>query len=169
MGLIMLAVLGFVGSLHQATYEKTSSLILETNITTAAQMIESDFNKIGNNAPKPAFIRADSNACYFLSDLDNSGVVKTVKYSLAPLSESESDSASDSTNGLSRTVSGSSPIVANLQVSDLKFAYLDTSGAVTTNVPAIKAVNVRITLQNAGRATTAAKTLFWSETFYIRN
>ncbi|MGA2624814.1 MAG: hypothetical protein ABSF91_13220 [Bacteroidota bacterium] len=168
-GLITLAILGFVGNLHQSTYEKTSSVILETNLVTIASVIENDLNKIGYNAPKPAILRADS-VFSFLADLQNTGAVKTVQYSktIIPAGfRTPSDTAQDF--GISRIVSGEPSIISDMHLSKLNFAYFDSTGLPTSSLAAIRSVNVMVELTNPGKTTTTAPSLFWTKTFYIQN
>jgi hypothetical protein len=168
-GLITIAILGFVGNLHQSTYEKTSSVILESNLVTVSSMVESDFNKIGYDAPSPSIVRADS-VFSFLADLHNNGTVQTVTYAKA-LVPATSDT------GLQRTVSGESSIISNVGLSKLNFAYFDSLGNPTTVPSAVKSVNVMISLVNRGKTsvqdTSVTKhwipSLFWTKTFYIQN
>jgi len=160
-GLITLAVLGFVGNLHQSTYEKTAAIVLESNLVAISSVIESDFNKIGYHAAKPAILRADS-VFSFNADLRNNGTVQTVQYSKT-IAQPNRDSA------LCRSVSGESSIYSYVHVSKLNFAYFDSTGTPTSNLSAIRSVNVMIELANTSKTSSSISSLFWIKTFYIKN
>jgi len=168
-GLILLAVLGFVGSLHQSSYEKTAAIVLQSNLVAISSVLESDFNKIGYHAGKPAIQRADS-VFSFLSDLHNSGTVCTVQYY-------KSAKLSTQDQGLCRKVSGENSIYSYVHVSKLNFAYFDSTGIPTSTLAAIRSVNVMLELQNPQLLdptykysdSTAIPSLFWTKTFYIQN
>src|SRR5260221_13424951 len=74
-GIILVAIFGMNVNLDQATYNKTFTLITQTNTVALARMIEYDFVKIGYHTPKPAVLAAKSDSIsFYMADPTNPGV-----------------------------------------------------------------------------------------------
>ena len=169
-GIIMLTILNLNANLNQASYEKVYTLNMQTNIVTLARIIEYDFVKIGYHTSKPAILNADSTSIRFTSDLLNAGVTNTVKYSISDVSESVVASTKNPRDRMIyREVNGQPMISANLGVTSLKFTYLDSMGSETSNLTFIKAIRVKIKLENPEPIDTTYQGVFWEKTIYPRN
>ncbi len=90
-GAVMLIVLKLNSSMMEASYQHNLRVMSQEQVSGidtlagAARILEKDFSKIGSNTSL-AFVTADSNRITFNGDVDNNGVVDSVKYSLVALS-----------------------------------------------------------------------------------
>src|SRR6266852_7995743 len=94
-GILMLSIFGMNLNLNQANYNKTFSLITQTNCVTLARMFEYDLLKIGYKVPKDSsvspprnisILAAKPDSLAFKADLRDAGSVNTVRYYIGPVS-----------------------------------------------------------------------------------
>jgi len=177
--ILFLIIFTLMGNINQAHFDKTLTTTVQTNLVTIAQMIESDFLKIGYHAKDDAIQYADSSTIRFKTDLKNDGIIVNVKYSLGgPIIETRNPRDFR----LIREASGYSAINASVGLTSLKFTYFNSNGNIMPSpitsknlLDSIKAIRVKIKLESlepvysyiTGDST--YQSVFWEKTFYPRN
>ncbi len=171
-GAILLIVMRINSSMMEANYQNNLRAIIAEQISGvdtlggAAAILEKDFSKIGSNA-SPAFVIADSNKITFKGDLDNNGVVDSVKYSLVALSIPAGGNPNLKYR-LIRRQNTQSGIAGGIGVSQFKLTYYDSLGrALTTPVGSgslskIRSVRVQMQTQSSIRVKNDIDTTFAS-------
>ena len=148
-GFLLLMLFGLNDSTVRNTYHFSGELSVQENLVSVVDVLEFDFRKIGYcedpaALPHPeenAIRYADTSEIIFLTDLmtgygsgSGDGIVDTVRYYLGPTSElSETPNPSDRI--LYRVVNSSTPVGANLGVTQFRIRYfrdsLTASGGTT--------------------------------------
>ena len=167
LGIIIMAILGLNVNLDLASYNKTFTLITQTNTVTLARMLEYDLVKAGYHTPKPAILGAKSDSISFLTDLRDAGVVNSVTYYLGPTSVL--GSTKNPRDRMLYRVEYGSTISSNLGVTALKFTYFDTAGSVTTIPSNIASINVQFTVESPFPVDTTYAAAVWQKRVYPRN
>lgn len=117
----------------KTTYYSETNLTVQQNLTSLVENLEYDFRKMGYCAdptlqPKTYMyiVEGDTNYIWFLADLDNAGVLDTVKYYLGntPIP----GCANKNVRMLYRQIDGNPPFGSNLGVAQFSLRYLDGFG-----------------------------------------
>ena len=177
--IIMLSILTRGINLNQASIEKTTILIMQTNSVTAARIIEYDFVKAGYHVPKgTAVTSADSISITFKSDLLDDGIVRTISYSLGPVSEANVAVTKNPRDRiLHRSVTGHASTDAILGLTDLVFSYYDSAGKATIIPANIRSIYVHMDFEASERVIKTTDTpsdtgfqgVHWEKTIFPRN
>lgn len=166
-GIIMLAVLGLNEDLTVATYNKTFTLLTQTNAVALARMIESDFVKMGYHTPVPAVLAAGPDSIVFLADLHDAGTVNTVKYRIGP-----TGSLGFTKNPRDRIlyrVEDGVVTAANLGVTSLTFSYYRVDGYGTSAPDSVKSINVTFVVQSPEPTDSSYSEAVWQKKIYPKN
>ncbi len=166
-GIIMLSILGLNTNLNSAAYNKTFSLVTQTNTVALGRMIEYDMVKMGYHTSKPALLTAKSDTITFMADLADAGAVNTIKYYMGPV------------NGLTSTknprdrmlyrVQDGNVIAMNLGLTSLVFSYFDTDGDSTATPSLVQSINVKFTVESIEPVDTTYSAAFWEKRIYPKN
>ena len=115
------------------TYYSETNLTVQQNMTSLVQNLEYDFRKIGycanpNVQPNPYMyvVGGDTSYIWFVADLDDQGVLDTVKYFLG--SDTIPGCANKHVRMLYRQVNSDPPFGSNLGVAEFTLKYLDGFG-----------------------------------------
>ncbi|MFQ5822670.1 MAG: hypothetical protein ACE5JB_01290 [bacterium] len=162
--IFLLGVLSFYGGVFDFSHEKTFELLTQETIASLMEIIEHDFQKIGSGLPFPAMAITDSNTITFLGDIDEDGVVDTVRYSLSDtLAASSTPNPNDVI--LYRDVNSIRTIDTPAGVTAFTVTLLDEFGNPTTELMDIRRLNVSLTVESLflydGRYARAV----WQESF----
>jgi hypothetical protein len=168
-GIILVAIFGMNVNLDQATYNKTFTLITQTNCVTLARMMEFDLVKIGYHTPKPAVVAAKPDSIsFYMADPTNPGVGSyLVQYYLS--STSLLASTKNPRDRILYRVQNGGSIAANLGVTALTFTYYDRNGLVTTIPDSVKSINVLFSVESPFPVDTTYAAAFWQKRIYPRN
>ncbi len=171
-GAVMLIILNLNSSMMEATYQNDLRIVSQEQLSGidtlagAAKILEKDFLKIGSNA-SPAFVIADSNKITFNADLNNDGVVDSVKYFLTVLSIPIGGNANLKYR-LIRRQNSESGTAGGIGVSQFKLTYYDSLGR-SLNTPVsnglfskIRSIKMQIQTQNNVRVKNDIDTSFAS-------
>ena len=80
-GMMLMSFNMFILDKQQAEIAATNSVIRQSNVSEATQLMMWDMRKAGYNcAPGTGMIRAQSNELRFLGDVDNNGSIDTIGY-----------------------------------------------------------------------------------------
>jgi hypothetical protein len=134
-------------NLNLASSEKKLSsdteMQLVKNAKTFADVLQSDFRKIGYRNTGTSILEAGINRFTFLGDIDSNGVVDRVTYSLGDsLQVMSTPNPRDKI--LSRIVNGDSTANPSLGLVNLVFTYKNNNGTVTSTLADIRFVEVEI-------------------------
>ena len=177
--LVLVTIFGRATTLNQTSTEKTFTLNLQTNAVTAARVLEYDLVKAGFHVPKgTAITQADSVSLTFKADLHDAGTINTVQYYLSSVTDPEvSVTQNPRDRVLHRIVSGLGTTNAILGLTNLKFAYFDSTGNTTSVLADIRSIYTRMDFESAERvikpidtpSDTAFPGVYWEKTIYPRN
>ncbi len=148
-GLLFLTINRFSASMTQNSQERLLDSITGKNIDAIARVIEFDFNRIGLGVPGTTqpIIRADSTRITFLSDINENGVVDTLRYIL-----SDTSSANGTQNPIDkilyRVLNDESQNDAALGVTKFKLKYFTFMGYETSNLSQIRTIEISLTVES---------------------
>ena len=166
-GVVMLSIFGLTGNLNQASYNKSFSLVAQTNAVTLARMLEYDIDKIGYHV-KPAMFTAAPDDIKFKAVLVYGGVtVNTVRYYISSTSVL-GNTKNPRDRVLYREEDGKT-IAANLGVTTLSFSYYNNDGFTTSALDSIKSIHVKFTVESPAPVDTTYAALSWEKRFYPKN
>ncbi|MCI0564770.1 MAG: hypothetical protein MN733_40405, partial [Nitrososphaera sp.] len=81
-GLVVLIILSLNYNLSTTAFQRSQDLISQQASVELLQIFENDLYKIGYRASSIPVLRAESLAVVFLADLDDNGVVDSIRYSV---------------------------------------------------------------------------------------
>ncbi|MBI1804526.1 MAG: hypothetical protein HY033_12450 [Ignavibacteriae bacterium] len=166
-GILLLTIFGLNANLNQANYNKTFSLITQTNTVTLARIIESDLVKIGYHVSTSAILTAKSDSIKFLADLADDGVIHTIVYAIGPTSLL--GTTKNPRDRMLYRVDNGSLIAANVGLTDLSFTYFDNNGDSTSTPDLVNSINVKFHVESSEPVDTAYAAVFWEKRIYPRN
>jgi len=133
-GMLLTIVLRLSDSAAEKTYNYSGELSLQQNLVTIAQILETDFRKMGyckdwEKFPDPtqAIIEADSSSIKFFADIDNNGNMEIVHYYLGPTSDLQ-HTPNPRDRFLYRVVNNETPVGVNLGVTEFYMIFFDALG-----------------------------------------
>jgi len=155
------------------TYNNSAELSLQENMATVAQIIETDFRKIGycadwNKFPDPskAVLYADESSIKYLTDIDSDTNMDSIRYYLGPTSELLS-SPNPRDRMLYRVVNNETPKSANLGVTQFRLVYFDALGDTIpppiTTPGLITSVEINLAVESVAAYDTAYSSAFWRQ------
>lgn len=157
----------------EKTYNNSGELSLQQNLATVAQILETDFRKIGycadyNKFPDPskAVLYADVSSIKFLTDLDLDTNMDSIRYYLGPTSELSS-TPNPRDRLLYRVVNNEVPKSSNLGVTQFYLNYFDALGDTLTppiTTPGlVSSVEINIKVESVAAYDTAYSSAFWRQ------
>jgi hypothetical protein len=155
------------------TYNNSAELSLQENMATVAQIIETDFRKIGfcadwNKFPDPAkaVIYADESSIKYLTDIDSDTNMDSIRYYLGPTSELLS-TPNPRDRMLYRVVNNEAPMTSNLGVTQFRLVYFDALGDTIpppiTTPGLITSVEINLAVESVAAYDTAYSSAFWRQ------
>ena len=123
-GIIILTFANLNLSISAGASENLFSGIVQGGLTSAADLIEYDFYKIGYRCSGSIIEIADSNEIKFYSDIDNDGVSDEINYFLGG-AESFTETSNPNDFLLTREKNKENP-AASIPVVDFKLTYYDS-------------------------------------------
>lgn len=157
----------------EKTYNNSGELSLQQNLATVAQILETDFRKIGycadyNKFPDPskAVLFADVSSIKFLTDIDLDTNMDSIRYYLGPTSELSS-TPNPRDRLLYRVVNNEVPKSSNLGVTQFYMNYFDALGDTLTppiTTPGlVSSVEINIKVESVAAYDTAYSSAFWRQ------
>lgn len=172
-GILLMILLRLNDSAVANSFEYNGDLIVQQNLTEVVMLLEHDFRRIGycedwEKIPDPSksIINADSNSISFLTDTDSDGDVDTLKYFVGS-TNALSVTPNPHDKMLFRVVNNSSPIGANLGITQFKMVYFNALGD-TINFPIavpseIYTMQINITVENTAAYNENYSSAFWRQ------
>ncbi len=143
--LLMLNLQRMNGDLVTRTYKGGNEYVAQSNATFLSEMLNEDLHKVGYGVTGKKITLADSTHLTFYGDVNRNGTVDSVKYVLGgglPRTTNPRDRM------FNRLFNAQSADSASLGVTDFKFTYYDSSGAVTAVSSNIKGIQADVTLES---------------------
>jgi hypothetical protein len=179
-GVLLLILFRLQATADETSYDSSQDLIVQQNLTTLIDIIQSDFRKIGYCAdytkitnPADVILYADSNKIEFIADLNDAGVLDTVDYYTGPTSEL-ANTPNPNDRLLYRVINGETPKSSNLGVTEFKLIYLNSFGD-TLNTPVyptgqIAGIQVDLEVENPESMNGEYQYAYWRQVnFTTRN
>jgi hypothetical protein len=179
-GVLLMILFRLEATAQETSYDSSQDLIVQQNLTTLIDIIQSDFRKIGYCAdytkikdPADVILYADSNEIKFIADLNDTGVLDTVDYYTGPTSEL-SNTPNPRDRLLYRVINGETPKSSNLGVTEFKLTYQDSFGD-TLDTPVdppgqIAGIQVDLKVENSEAMNNEYQNAYWRQVrFTSRN
>lgn len=155
------------------TYYNSAELSLQENMATVAQIIETDFRKIGycadwNKFPDPskAVVYADESSIKYLTDIDSDSNMDSIRYYLGPTSELLS-TPNPRDRMLYRVLNNETPKTSNLGVTQFRLVYFDALGDTIpppiTTPGLITSVEINLAVESVAAYDTSYSSAFWRQ------
>ncbi|MFZ4620145.1 MAG: hypothetical protein ACOYNS_06285 [Bacteroidota bacterium] len=140
---VVLIILTTMANLSTSLYRQSERASLEVLVTGAGETIYNDLALAGYRSSSKLFLNADSLQARFYSDLNDDGVVETVRYYLGP-------GSSGTHRILYRTLNAGTPFEIARDVILLNFTFYSTTGSslTGTNVAGVKSVRIFLTIES---------------------
>ena len=139
-GMIIAIVIGLTVMLRDELFRRTSAATTYQTLSVVGSVIEKDLTSAGYNvAVRPVFLKADSDDCKFMGDVDNNGIVDTVEFVLAR--EAGDTDPNSKIRILTRTLGGTPLQITRAPVT-MKFEYYDSLSVSTTNLLKVNSISV---------------------------
>lgn len=172
-GLMMLIIFRMSDSAAENVYNNGGELILQRNLAVTAEVLESDFRKIGycfnwNKIPDPSksILQADSTSIKFLTDIESDGDVDTIHYYLG-LASALVQTANPRDRLLYRVINNETPAGINLGVTHFKLNYFNALGDTIyppITIPSeIYTMEINITVENTEAYDQKYSSAFWRQ------
>jgi hypothetical protein len=174
-GIIILIFANLNLSINAGASENLYSGIVQGGLTSAADLIEHDFYKIGYRCSGNKIEIADSNEIKFYSDMDNDGVPDQINYFLGNV-----DSFTETSNPkdflLTREKNNEQP-GASIPVVDFKLTYYDSLGqkidytllSSQAERDKIKTVRIRMKCESSDMIDDHYEAVEWEKTIKPKN
>lgn len=148
-GLLFLMINRFNSSVNQNSQEQLLNSVTAENSTSITRLIEFDFNRMGLRVATTSnsVIQADSNRITFLSDIDDNGVVDTVRYFVSDTSLVTS-TLNPNDRILYRLVNNQEQTDAAMGVTRFHIRYLDSLGYSTVDLSQIRTFVITIRVES---------------------
>jgi hypothetical protein len=172
-GILLTITLRLNDSATGKTYNNSAELSLQENMATVAQIVETDFRKIGycadwNKFPDPskAVVYADETSIKFLTDIDLDTNMDSINYYLGSTSELLS-TPNPRDRILYRVVNTETPMPSNLGVTQFRLVYFDALGDTLsppiTSPGLITSIEINLTVESVAAYDTAYSSAFWRQ------
>ena len=172
-GIMMIITWRLSDAATEKTYNYSGELSLQQSLTTIAQIIETDFRKVGfcadwNKFPDPtkAIVYGDASSIIFLADIDLDTEMDSIRYYIGPTSELSS-TPNPRDRLLYRVVNNEPAVSSNLGVTLFGLVYLDALGDTlpppVTAPGSIASLEINLAVENVAAYDTAYTSAFWRQ------
>lgn len=146
-GLMLINFVNYQADLRDHTFVQNGELILQQSAIEVVEMVEADLRKIGAGVDYPPLAVSDDNAITFYADLENDGVMDTVRYYL---SDASAASATPNPNDkiFYREVNGVNTYEGAFGLTDFGIEFFDANNDATDNLYKVKALEVTMSFES---------------------
>jgi hypothetical protein len=170
LGVLILAVATVHLNMNQSVNEGGFELRTQQNLIELARTMEFDFLKIGYNSPKPAIAVADSDRITFKADLENRGIIDSVRYYLGgPSDGGVAATPNPRDRVLYRVLNNEPQRGTSLGVVQFYLTYYDSAGNTTTAPNMIRSIRVQLTVESQYPVDSTFAGAYWEKHIYPRN
>lgn len=167
-GIVFLILFNLNTASSSEKFSSDVSLRLQQNAETLASILDYDLRKIGYGYNGTAITRAEPKLITYYTDLDTNGVLHQITLTIGDSTEVTS-TPNPHDKILYRIVDGDTSKGPALNLTDLRFTYLNTLGKVTSVLDSIKYIKAEIWLQSPEKVDTMYIPSFWEITIHPRN
>ena len=167
-GIVFLILFNLNTESSTAKFSSDTSLRLQQNAETVAEMLDSDLRKIGYKYTGTAITQAQPNSITFYSDIDTNGTIDQVTLTTGDSSE-VAGTQNPHDRILYRIINGHTYKGPSLNLTKLRFIYKDALGNITSVLDSIKYVKAEIWLQSPDKIDSMYLPTFWEITIHPRN
>ena len=170
-GIFLLGLTAFYGDVIEYSHTKSFELLTQEATASYMEIIDHDFRRIGSGLPSPAgAITAVTGTTdiTFRGDIDGDGDVETVRYYISPTS-SASSTLNPNDRILYREVDGVMTIDSPGGVTSFVVRTLDEFGNPTTDLNAVRMLDVELTVESPQPYDTLYTKAFWEKRFAPQN
>lgn len=135
-GVVLSMLMGFNTQIVEQAGAQTIKTMAQSNLTTTSEIVEFEFRKLGYGVlirADSCIISADSNKIKFKCDLDNDGLMDTLKYEFN--TTSPSGQVNKNTRVLYRTLNSGTAQPINIGLTKFKISYYDSTGTLFSSYP----------------------------------
>jgi hypothetical protein len=172
-GILMMITWRLSDAATEKTYNNSGELSLQQNLTTVAQILETDFRKVGfcadyNKFPDPgkAIVFGDESRITFLADVDLDTDMDSIRYYLGPASELTA-TPNPRDRLLYRVVNNEPAVSSNLGVTQFRLVFFDALGDTipppVTTPGIISSLEINIAVESVAAYDTAYTGAFWRQ------
>ena len=172
-GILMMITWRLSDAATEKTYNNSGELSLQQNLTTVAQILETDFRNVGfcadyNKFPDPskAIVYGDESSITFLADVDLDTNMDSIRYYLGPTSELTA-TPNPRDRLLYRVVNNETPLSSNLGVTQFRLVFFDALGDTLpppiTTPGIISSLEINLAVENVAAYDTAYTGAFWRQ------
>jgi hypothetical protein len=167
-GMVLLMVMNFNIFTTQTQVGSTAELQLQRNAKSIAEIINTDFRKIGFKYNGTSITQADSQKFIFYSDINNNNNIRLIEYVLGDTSTA-SHSINPNDRALFRIIGNDTTIVAPDGITNIRLLYRDENGTLTHTLQDISYVEIGIWLESAYPVNNEYLFTYWQMTINPRN
>jgi len=146
-GLMLVNFMNYQADLGKHTYSHSLDLVLQETAIEVVEMVERDMWKIGRGVGQPAFAIYDNNIISFYADLENDGVIDTVRYYLSGTSEA-TRTPNPNDRILYRVVNGVNEFEWAVGVTAFQIKFYDANNDTTSNLYKARALEVSMSFES---------------------
>lgn len=162
-GLVLFTIIFFQLNYENAARKNSMSEMQQTTITEFGRVVEYDFHKLGYRVLSGTkILKLESTDIQFRADLDNDGVVDTVRYYL-----------SQNRNGimLVRQISADEEKEFSLPVANASILAYDSTGTITSQANLVKSIQIDLLLEQNFHTLDQRESIgaFWTRRFFPKN
>ena len=167
-GIVMLLVVNLNAYSAETKFASDADLRLQQNAKTLAEILDSDFRKIGYRYSGTAITDAEQQRITFKGDIDNDGIMDQVTYFLGS-KEDASASPNPDDRVLYRVVNNDTIGGPTLGLTDLRLSYLDTREQPTAIADSICYIKAEIWVETMLEVNGEYPFTYWEMTINPRN
>ena len=167
-GIVFLLLVNLNTASTSAKFSSDTGLVLQQNAETLAQILDNDLRKIGYKYNGTAIIKAEPKLISYYADIDTNGVMDKVTLTIGDSTEVTS-TPNPHDKILYRTVDGVTYKGPSLNLTNLKFTYMNELGRITTVLDSIKYIKAEIWLQSPEKVDSTYLPTYWEITIHPRN
>ena len=172
-GMLLMILWRLTDAATQNSFNYGGEVIVQQNLVEVVGLLEYDFKKIGyckdwTKIPDPSqsILSADSTSIKFLTDLDNNGVVDSLRYYLGPTSELTS-TPNPRDRMLYRIENANAPAGSNLGVTNFRLTYYNALGAKMnfpiTSPSQIATMQIDLKIESTAAYNNEYPSVFWRQ------
>ena len=161
-GLFLLGMITFYGDVTEYSNQKLFEQLTQERTASLMEIIEHDFQRIGTGLLHPSDAIIDTVKLTFWADVTEDGTPDSVVY-YTSIPDSASATPNPNDVILYREVNGVRTIDKAEGVTAFNVDYLDVTGTPTTDLRAIRMLDVSLTMQSTSAYDTTYATALWTK------
>lgn len=167
-GVLLLSIFGFQASTTESAAQLNLNLMAQANSSPVGDILEADLRTAGYGVSDSIKVtRPDSNSITFKTDINDNGVVDSVRYYVSTGVSGLYKNTNVRT--LYRRVNNGNPLVISDGVSGFTLLYYDASGSLTNIAKNIRSLKVCLEMQNTFGVNNEFAGTYWERVIKPKN